>query len=133
IKYLKSKDAVVFTHPKKSSSEALIQRKRWASKFFYYGFNHITWIVLLVFLTNLILLISAILSVINIKFALALITALPLKYIVDFMLLQSASAFFGKKNHPFIFILASIAYPIYVSLIGLISPFTNYSWKGRHY
>lgn len=131
INYLKSKDAVVFTPPEKSSSDALSQRKRWASKSFSYGFSYITLIAVFVFITNFLILISGILSVINIKFALALVATLPLKCIVDFMLLQSASCFFGKRIHPFIFILASMVYPVYVSLIGFISPFTNYSWKGR--
>lgn len=56
IKYLKSKEAIVFTHPEKSSSHALRQRKRWASKSFSYGFSYITWIAVLVFFTNFLIL-----------------------------------------------------------------------------
>ncbi|MBI4930642.1 MAG: glycosyltransferase [Bacteroidetes bacterium] len=131
IKYLKSNDAVVFTHPEKEISSAFSQRKRWASKTFFYGFSHVTGIAILIFMMNFLVLLSGILSVINVKFAYALITALPIKCIVDFMLLQSASSFFGKRTYPVSFFLASVLYPVYVSVIGLISPFTNYSWKGR--
>ena len=131
IKYLKSNQAVVFTHPEKKSSEMLKQRKRWASKVFRYEFGCVTSIAILVFLANFFLLLSGILSVINPKFAFALVTALPLKCIADYMLFHSASSFFKKDAHPFIFIVASIVYPVYVSIVGLISPFTNYSWKGR--
>jgi glycosyltransferase involved in cell wall biosynthesis len=131
IKYLKSKDAVVFTDPARSSSQALGQRKRWASKGLSYGFNHITLIAILVFFTNFLILISGILSVINIKFVLVLIICFSAKFLVDLMLLYAASSFFEKKISPFAFVLASLIYPVYVSLIGLISPFTNYSWKSR--
>lgn len=131
IKYLKSKEAAVFTHPEKKPSDALSQRKRWASKTFRYGFNPIFWVALLVFGMNFFILISGILSVINIKFAFALVTALPLKCIADYMLLHSASSFFGKKKHVFVFILGSVLYPFYATFIGLIAPFTHYSWKSR--
>ena len=131
IKYLKSKDAIVYTHPEKSISGALSQRKRWASKSFSYGLSYVTCITVLVFFTNFLIFISGILSIINLKFALTLITSVVTKCLVDYMLFHSASAFFGKRNHTFIFILASITYPVYVSLIGFISPFTNYSWRGR--
>jgi cellulose synthase/poly-beta-1,6-N-acetylglucosamine synthase-like glycosyltransferase len=131
ISYLKSKDAIVYTDPEKSSSRAIKQRKRWASKSFSYGFSHVTWIAILVFFMNFIILFSGILSVINIKFVLALVISFSTKSLVDFMLLYSASSFFEKKINPFIFVFASIVYPFYVSFMGIVSPFTNYHWKGR--
>ena len=131
IKYLKSKEATVVTYPEPKSSDALKQRKRWASKTFRYGFSRITWLAVLVFLANFFIAFSGILSVINIKFAFALVATLPLKCIVDYMLLHSASSFFGKKNHALVFMMASLVYPFYVTYIGLVAPFTNYSWKSR--
>ena len=131
INYLKSNDAIVFTRPEKSLSDALSQRKRWASKSFSYGFSHVTWIAALIFFTNFLILLSGILSVINSRFVLVLITCFSTKLLVDFMLLYSASLFFGKKLHFFAFVLASLIYPVYVSMIGLLYPFGNYSWKDR--
>jgi len=131
IHYLKSKEAAVFTHPEKKTITALNQRKRWASKTFFYGFSHVSLIAVLIFATNFLILLSGILSVINLKFALALATSFSAKCIVDFMLLHSASSFFGKRINPVSFFFASILYPVYVSVIGLIAPFTTYSWKGR--
>jgi cellulose synthase/poly-beta-1,6-N-acetylglucosamine synthase-like glycosyltransferase len=131
IKYLKSKDAVVFTHPENYLSEALRQRKRWASKFFLYEFGPITWVALLVFLTNFFILLSAALSIINSKFVPALITIFFTKVIVDYMLLYQASSFFGKKIYSLAFVFNSILYPVYVCFIGLSAPLKNYSWKGR--
>ncbi len=169
IKYLKSNEAVVFTHAEKNIVSVLAQRKRWASKTFLYGFSHVTGIAVLIFLANFFIFLLVPIAIgisvinpvgiisngINIKFAFALIVTLSLKCIVDYMLIYSASSFFGptkstdsptkgtesvfhrtvlhrrKRIHPFEFLVASILYPVYVSLLGLISPFTNYSWKGR--
>jgi cellulose synthase/poly-beta-1,6-N-acetylglucosamine synthase-like glycosyltransferase len=131
IRYIRSNEGTVFTDPARLSADAIRQRKRWVSKSFSYGASHISWIAALVFLTNFLILISGILSVINLKFVLALIISFSAKCLVDFMLLYIASSFFEKRVNPIVFALASFVYPVYVSLIGLISPFTNYSWKGR--
>lgn len=131
IKYLKSKDAVVYTTPEKYMQDALRQRKRWASKFCSYGFNHITLTAILIFLTNFLIFITGIFTVINIQYTPLLIACFSAKWIADSMFFYSASLFFGKKIHPFIFLGSSIVYPVYVSLVGLVSPFIGYSWKGR--
>ena len=131
IKYLKSKEAIVYTTPEKHAYDALLQRKRWASKFFFYGFNHITLTAMLVFLTNFLIIISALLTLANIDYAPLFITSFSAKWVADGLLYYSASLFFEKKINPFIFLLNSLLYPVYVSWIGLIAPFTNYSWKDR--
>jgi glycosyltransferase involved in cell wall biosynthesis len=131
IKYLKSKDAIVYTRPEKTTSDAFNQRKRWASKSFSYGFSPITGIALLVFLTNFLILISGILSMINIKFVLVFVITFSAKLIVDFMLLYFSSGFFEKRTYPVCFFFSSLIYLLYASVIGLVSPFTTYTWKGR--
>ncbi|MBI3501579.1 MAG: glycosyltransferase [Bacteroidetes bacterium] len=131
IKYLKSNEAVVITLAEKNFSGALRQRKRWASKTFLYGFSHITLTAILVFGANFFIFLSAMLFIINVKFAFALIATLFIKCAIDYMMYHSASSFFGKKVYPLLFIAASLLYPVYVSALGLISPFTNYSWKER--
>ncbi len=131
IKYLRSKEAIVFTHPEPNYFSALRQRRRWASKTFSYGFSHVTGVAILIFTMNFFILLSGILSAINVKFVFALIMLLSLKCIVDLMLLQSASSFFGKRIHYVFFLIASILYPVYVTFVGVLSPITSYSWKGR--
>lgn len=131
IAYLKSKDAAVFTRPAAAASQALEQRKRWASKSFSYGFSHVSGIAILIFLTNFLILFCGIMSIINVKFVFVFTVCFCAKILVDFMLQYSASTFFGKKVHPFVFAAASVMYPFYVAGTGLISQLTNYSWKGR--
>lgn len=131
IQYLKSRTACVYTSPEKSSRAAMKQRRRWLSKSFSYGFSYITGIAILVFFTNFLILLSGILSVINIKFALAFVICFIAKYSVDFMLLFSISAFFKKIYYPVLFFVSSLIYPIYAFFMGIVLPFTNYSWKGR--
>ena len=131
IGYLGSLDAIVFTHPQRTSAQALKQRKRWASKTFLYGFSYVTGIAVLIFLTNFLILFSGIMSAINLKFVWIPAICFFAKFLVDLMLVYSASSFFGKKFNPVVFMIFSIVYPVYVSFTGLISPLTRYSWKGR--
>ena len=131
IKYLKSKKATVVTTAEKKISSVISQRKRWASKTFLYEFNYITIVAVVIFAANFFIFLTGILSLINVKFAYALIPTILLKSFADYMLIHSATSFFGKKFNPLVFIFGSLAYPVYVSVLGLISPFTNYSWKER--
>jgi cellulose synthase/poly-beta-1,6-N-acetylglucosamine synthase-like glycosyltransferase len=131
IRYLKCREAGVFTNPETSFRHALGQRKRWASKSLLYGPGYVTYVAALVFFMNFIIFFSAIVSVINSKFVFALLMSLSAKCIVDLMLLGSASSFFKKGMNVFVFVFASIVYPVYVSSIGMIAPFTGYTWKGR--
>lgn len=130
IKYLKSSEAAVYTYAQKSTP-AIMQRKRWASKTFRMGNDITTVIAAMVFVANFFILLLIILSFINTKFVFILTIVFLLKCIVDYMLLHTVSTFFKKKNYPFIFLFGSMFYPLYVSIIGLISSFTTYSWKGR--
>lgn len=131
IAYLRSAGAVVYTEAELSVSGALRQRKRWASKTFSYGFSHITGVAVLIFFTNFLIVFSGIMSAINLKFVFVPIVCFSAKFLVDLMLLYSASLFFNKKVNLTDFTLASLLYPAYVIFTGLISPVTNYSWKGR--
>lgn len=130
IKYLKSSEGTVYTYAEIAAS-AFRQRKRWASKTFRMGNDITTVVASVVFVANFFVLLLIILSLINIKFALILVIAFLLKYIVDYMLLHAVNSFFKKRNYPFIFLIATMFYPLYASVIGIISPFTAYSWKGR--
>lgn len=131
IRYLKSKEAVVYTHPETKIISTLNQRQRWASKTFLYNELKIIAIAVLVFFTNFLILVSGLLSVINYKFALIFVIAFLAKYIIDFMFLFTSFSFFGKRINPILFIIASLIYPLYVTVIGLVSPFLSYHWKGR--
>jgi cellulose synthase/poly-beta-1,6-N-acetylglucosamine synthase-like glycosyltransferase len=134
IKYLKSAHAVVYTHAE-TLYNAVKQRKRWASKTFLLGFSYTTIVAMLVFLVNFLIVLSIITTIamwsINAKFALVIGTALLLKSIAEYMPLHAANAFFGKKNYSFFFLIAALFYPAYVVVMGIVSPFGKYSWKGR--
>ncbi|HET7818654.1 MAG TPA: hypothetical protein VFL70_05060, partial [Bacteroidia bacterium] len=85
----------------------------------------------LVFLTNLFLVLFFLLFLVK-GVGLILFSLLAgMKITVDYLILNSANAFFSKKNHTASFFLISMFYPVYVSLIGLCAPFTGYSWKRR--
>ncbi len=131
IYYLGSNDAAVYTQPERTSSSALRQRKRWASKIVLFKFRYVTVVSIVVFLANFLIFIAGIMSFINVKFALAFPFILFIKIMVDFILFRFASMFFRKKMYPILFLFASVLYPFYVTMMGVLAPFTQYTWKGR--
>ena len=131
VKYVKSRDGAVYTHPATALDAALNQRKRWASKTFSYEDMIVLAIAVLVFLTNLFLVLFFLLFLVKGVGLILFLLLAGMKITVDYLILNSANAFFSKKNHTASFFLISIFYPVYVSLIGFCAPFTGYSWKGR--
>lgn len=130
IKFLKSKEATVFTKPGKNLSSFFQQRKRWASKTFSYTEEYVTAAAVIIFLSNFFILLSAAVSILKSTFV-PIAIVLLVKCLVDFMLLNSVSTFFGKKKLLIWFLISALIYPLYVFLTGSIAPLTNFSWKGR--
>jgi len=131
INYLKSSEATVFTKPAKQLSGVISQRKRWASKTFLYKQIHVIMVAVSVFFINSLILLSGLLSVINYKFAVIFFVSLFVKFIIDFMFLYVVLSFFNRKFNPALFVISSLIYPVYVTFVGLVSPFFPYTWKGR--
>lgn len=130
MKYVKSSQAMVRIHTE-AKAKVMGQRQRWASKIFQIPPGHITAMAILVFAFNFLILLAGILSVINVKFAYALITSLGAKWLVDLRLLRSVNSFFKQKSNPILFFISSAVYPLYAVFTGLTAPFIRYSWKGR--
>jgi len=62
-----------------------------------------------------------------------LLISLLIKIVIEFLLVWKVLGFFNQRASIPGFLLISIAYPIYVSVFGLLSRFGNYHWKGREY
>ena len=131
IKFSFNSDSIVISDPPKSITDFINQRIRYASKGFdYYKLNtRIEFKIFLPFLylINLICLLGIIffIQTVNIIYLAPII----FKLIGDYWL---CSIFFDKiKIHfPILkFLVLSIVHPIYVVSLGLLAPFTNYTWK----
>jgi len=125
--YLKSKSAIVTTFPVKSWLKLLHQRTRWAAKTSNFNSFKVKTIGLLVFAANLFILLCLATKFFNLS-----ISLLAIKIGVDFCLFLTASRFFNVKNSFFKwYVIASIVYTFFSTLVVFNSLFFKYSWKGR--
>jgi len=131
IHFLKSKDAIVHTQAAGSLHELFHQRKRWASK-------------IPVNMSRLTVIIAAIAYLLHISLLVTLFliitTGLPASYFIlpfaiklcgELLLLGSATRFMNKQKMLWLLLPAELFYLFYIVIIGTLSPFGAYSWKGR--
>lgn len=133
IRYIKSENAVVYTHAKRNLKSFWEQRKRWVSKSKHYTDSYVILISLLIYINNLLPLLSIILSVVYIKFIIVFIVAFGLKLWVDYIFMKDICNYFKKAYLMKLFIPVQLAYLVYVSTIGLIGNLGSYQWKSRQY
>jgi cellulose synthase/poly-beta-1,6-N-acetylglucosamine synthase-like glycosyltransferase len=131
VHFIKNLQATVYTKAKPSLSELVNQRKRWASKSSKYDNAWVKIVAILVYLTNVSVLLSGVLSIINVNKLPSFLFVLAIKSIIDFMFLFQILAFFKRKSLLLLFIPEQILYVFYVVFIGAIAPFGKYNWKGR--
>jgi len=152
IKFLKDKDAVVFTEPTKSLNDFLQQRFRWTSKSTSYQDKRITLILGLVYLFVLSIWINAFYfigkSIYSIAFptrtlealidflpvfmvAIMLIFQLISKSLVDYFFLRSASLFFNRNDLMKSFLTSELLHIWYIPFVGTFGNILQYKWKGR--
>jgi cellulose synthase/poly-beta-1,6-N-acetylglucosamine synthase-like glycosyltransferase len=131
--YIKNPDAVVYTEAQPGWRNFLQQRIRWGSKGFRSGSTLNSIISFLVFITNFLLFISVLSSLVYFSINPLLIISLIVKFTVDFLLLNCATTFFSKKRLLRYFWAGEIVTTVYISWVGLVANFSGYNWKGRDY
>lgn len=131
IQFLKDPAAIVSTHVQKSIADFLTQRTRWASKWKFYNNLPAQVIGLLVFGTNLVLLLGLLFwasgKIENAEFWLWYL----LKCTIDFVFLAIVLRFMHQVLFLLYFLpwqLVYLPYVIYCALAGLRG---RYQWKGR--
>lgn len=132
IYFLKNREAVVITKPANSLREFWQQRLRWSSKTGDYPQKLATVQLALVWLFMFSLALTFIFAFFEPYLFLILFISFLIKIIADFVLLNSASAYFNKKNLLRIFLPAVFLHCAYVLIIGFMAIFKRkYNWKGR--
>jgi cellulose synthase/poly-beta-1,6-N-acetylglucosamine synthase-like glycosyltransferase len=131
IHFIKDPKTIVSTEPPESFRSFMLQRKRWASKATAYN----TWwpilVSLVVFGTNLMLVLSFIISVSKPWFLIIFGLFVLFKILTDLPLLHGFTEFSNRKSTvPYLFIFGFL-YPFYVVFTALSSFFFRFSWKGR--
>ncbi len=131
VQFIKSRDSIVLTKAQGSWKNIINQRIRWASKTSKQKGVFSKLLGLVVFLSNLMVLIGLFLSVINLGLISYFISFLLIKTMVDFLILYPTSTFFKRKiNVPF-FLINTLIYPIITIVVVVKSLQGKYIWKGR--
>jgi len=133
IGFAKSKNTIIYTQAQPSWHQFIQQRIRWASKGFTSQNTLNSLVSLVVFVTNFLLFMYMLSSLVYFSINWVFITCLFLKFTIDFLLLTCATEFFDKKRLLLYFIICEFITIVYVSWVGLTASFTGYSWKGRDY
>jgi cellulose synthase/poly-beta-1,6-N-acetylglucosamine synthase-like glycosyltransferase len=141
VMFLKSKDVIVQTEPVHSIKEFFNQRIRWASKADKYDDKRIFWVLLLVYIVNVILLVLPIIvafnstkySIFNIQYSIFQLWSMLLliKTCVELVFLYPVAKFFGKQSMLWLFPFFQPLHIIYTVIAGWLGKFGSYSWKER--
>jgi len=133
IKFLKDDQAIVKTSPANSIHSFYSQRKRWAGKWKHYDIWQPKILAGFIFTIQLSLLLSLFAVIVGLISVQIFISIIALKYLADYLYLNSINRFFKNKMNLLAFTVLQMVYPLYVIIIGLTSTFGPYSWKGRRY
>lgn len=131
IHFLKSANAIVETPAPANLHEFLMQRIRWGSKTSAYPDSFTAAVALVVFLNSILLLAGTISLPLYKDLLLPVLTGWGLKIACDFLLLYIGCDFFDRRKPLLWFIPFQVVYVVYITLVGFVSLFSEYRWKGR--
>lgn len=133
VHYLKSKAAVVSTAPEKTWKSFLEQRVRWASKSSHYKNPFTKFAGLIVALGNLGLITGILLTIFQVFTYGFLLIVFLVKAISDILLYLRFNRFFAREQKTSFYIISSFVYPFLSVFILILTLFSGYTWKGRHF
>lgn len=133
VRFLKSKDAIVYTQAESSISDLMNQRKRWATKTKNYTDKRVIKIQGFVFFFILLLLTNLVFTFWGSGLSLfTALFALFIKLSIDYLYLSKLQKYFKSKDALKSFFPASILFLVYILIAGwwALVP-SEYNWKGR--
>jgi cellulose synthase/poly-beta-1,6-N-acetylglucosamine synthase-like glycosyltransferase len=129
--YLKNTDAIVTTAPMYSWKAFYMQRKRWASKTLVYDDYRIVAVLFFVYLVNCLFVALVIASFFDKQYWWYVIGYWVVKTIIELPLVSAVATFFEERGLiKFLFFFQPL-HMLYTVLVGLLSQFGKYEWKGR--
>jgi len=129
--FLRNRHAVVSTNPMTQWKGFINQRVRWASKADTYDDQRIFWVLLLVYLVNVLFLVLAVGAFFNYWWLWLLLVLLVVKTIVEYPFVRSVAGFFGQQPLMVYFPLLQPLHIVYTVFVGWLGKFGSYSWKDR--
>ncbi|HWI89620.1 MAG TPA: glycosyltransferase [Flavisolibacter sp.] len=129
--YLKSKEAIVTSQPMYNWKDLFMQRKRWASKTLVYDDYRIMVVLAFVYLLNCLFVALIVASIFQSFYWWYVIGFIVVKTIIEFPFVNSVAKFYNEQRAvKFLFLFQPI-HILYTVLVGLLSQFGKYEWKGR--
>jgi cellulose synthase/poly-beta-1,6-N-acetylglucosamine synthase-like glycosyltransferase len=132
LSYLKSRDALVQTHPAVTLGSLIRQRSRWAAKTPYYHQGDIEAVALLTLLAHLSVILMPWLLIRDPSNWPWVVAAIIAKGAADFALLHIIAGYTAQRRYLRIFIPVFLLYHPYQMLILIGSLFKKSPWKGRN-
>jgi len=131
IGYLLNPDAIVRSKPAKSLTDFMHQRQRWASKATGYKDPLMILTTMLIFLVNIEILAALVFGLFGSVPMILVLILLVIKTLADLPLLKTAMRFFNCPDLLFWVIPVQLLYPIYISIVGILSQIVTIRWKNR--
>lgn len=129
--FLKSKEAICYTHAPENLKEFVSQRKRWASKAKNYKDSDSVIVSLIVFLNAFSLIVLGFASIFSPLCFYVFLALFSSKCLIDLLLFIPVLRFFRKETLLIWFIPVQPIYIAYVSFIGIFGTLGKINWKGR--
>ncbi|HEY4109245.1 glycosyltransferase [Puia sp.] len=129
--FLKSRSAIVSTRPETRWKGFLNQRIRWASKADRYDDKRIFWVLLLVYLVNLLFLALAVAAFWDRWWGFLFLVLVAAKTMVEYPFVGDVAGFFGQRRLMGYFPLLQPLHIGYTIVVGWLGKFGSYRWKDR--
>ncbi len=130
VRFLKNNEAIVYTEPPQSISEFVNQRIRWGSKAGHYKRFKFKILPMFIFVLNLLLISTPVLGILGMHWTWIAILWIG-KLGADLVFFALILPFFKQSKLLEIIIPAQLFHVVYISVIGVLSVFVSYKWKGR--
>lgn len=124
-------ETLVYTQASKTLKDFTNQRLRWASKTSGYRDINILLVAGIVFVFNLGILICFLYGIVDPGFFVYALIMIVFKIVVDFPILHRITLYMNRKDLLKYYIPLQILYFPYILIIGVLSNFISYRWKGR--
>jgi glycosyltransferase involved in cell wall biosynthesis len=129
--YLKSKTAVVQTAPMLTWAAFFSQRIRWASKTVHYDDRRVFLVLLFIYVFNVLFIVLLLAGFFNPLYWLAALIYWIVKAGAEVPFVYAVARFYKEKKLLRSFFFFQPVHIFYTVIIGLVSQFGKYEWKGR--
>ncbi|HZF65020.1 MAG TPA: glycosyltransferase [Chitinophagaceae bacterium] len=131
VHYLKTRRAIVETTPMETWKSFFYQRVRWSSKATYYQDRRVSAVLLFVYLLNFLFFVLLVVAFCWPGGWTMLMIYLVGKVVIELPFVYIISRFYGEEKWMIFFPFLQPLHITYVVVVGLLSQFGAYEWKGR--